>query len=111
MITETEAVTVAAAFIKASIGRELPLCDARYQEDPSAHARRLGTTLKENDELCRLCWTVTFQTVLDDGSLMEGGTIVDVDAETGRARYFDEAGCPGRAKSHNRRDGGANASR
>jgi hypothetical protein len=91
MITETEAVAIAAAFVKASRGRELPLCGARYQDDPTAHARRLGIAFNANDELCRPCWAVAFQTILDDGNLMDGATIVDVDAETGQARYFDDA--------------------
>jgi hypothetical protein len=90
MINEIEAKQIAAKFVRESVGRELPLCDVRFQCDPAARVRQLGIVIDEQDELFRPCWTVTFQTVLEDGNLLDSSTIVNVDAETGQPAYFEE---------------------
>jgi hypothetical protein len=87
MISEIQAKQIATAFVNSSFGRDLPLLEARYQNDPGIRARVHGLILPS--ELRRPCWAVSFLTVLDDGNVMADATIVDVDAENGQARFFE----------------------
>ena len=90
MITEHEARDIAAQFIRDSMGRDLPFCTVNFQEDPCAAPRRLGLEINNEAEICKPCWVVSFETVLDDGKSMDGATLVTVDGESGKVWFFDD---------------------
>lgn len=90
MITELDAKKIAVDFIRESLQRELPFCTANFQQDPCAAPRRLGLQINSEADVCRPCWVISFETVLDDGQSMDGATLVTVDAQSGKARFFNE---------------------
>ena len=91
VISEEEAIRIAADFIRQRTGSEPTCHGARYVSDPSVAAIRHGLTISADDVRRRPCWSVAFETLLSDGNRTECATLVDVDAETGEARFFDDS--------------------
>ena len=86
MVSEADATRIAASYVRLRLGRDLPLCSARFNGDPGERFRHYGIAIPA--QLGRPVWAVAFQTVLEDGNLMDDATIVEVDAETGEASFF-----------------------
>ena len=90
MITKSDAERIAGEFVRDVLKKNWPQCYIHYSEDPGATLRRHGICLEADSDLCRPRWSVSFETWTDDGLLMDGPTIVIVDAESGVPQLFDE---------------------
>lgn len=91
MIEEQQATALAAEFVFCKLGQRLQHVRTLFQPDPTAIMRKHGFDFDPDDERCRPCWTVTFVPKPVTGGIFEGGVLIDVDAETGVARFFDDA--------------------
>ncbi len=70
-MTEAEAIEIATKHVIAAHGRKLPQLSASR------------STINSSE------WDVVFQTLSRTGTIMDGPTIVIVDDNTARARFFD----------------------
>lgn len=77
-MTETEAIEIAKACVTATMGKELKLIGAN---DKTKKRRNLSQGSSE--------WNVLFESMLPDGTVIEGATIVIVDEATKQARLFE----------------------
>jgi hypothetical protein len=96
MVDEHEARRIAEQFILEKWG--VPQTAERVTFRDAATRRRRITTLASRDDAetteelianCRDKWSVMFPTVMQDGSVLDDQTFVDVDAVTGDAVFFE----------------------